>query len=103
MSARPDHFVIPELCNTTAIGLVVLFSQLLVVILLFAGSELSWMRFGLMSLYVQWVALGSAGLLCALRQPIARLDVLWGATSAAHSPAMIPKKWRPDGTLGRNA
>ena len=82
MSARPDHFVIPELCNTTAIGLVVLFSQLLVVILLFAGSELSWMRFGLMSLYVQWVALGSAGLLCALRQPIARLDVLWGATSA---------------------
>ena len=35
MSARPAHFDIPDMCNTTAVALVVLFSELLVVILLF--------------------------------------------------------------------
>ncbi len=82
MSARPEHFVIPELCNTTAITLLVLFSQLLVVILVFAGNELSWVRFGLMSLFVQWIALGSAGLLCLLRQPLSKLSLPLGSTLA---------------------
>jgi two-component system, LytTR family, sensor histidine kinase AlgZ len=82
VSARPEHFIIPELCNTTAIALLVLFSQLLVVILLFAGGELSWVRFGLMSLFVQWVALGSAGLLCLLRNVVAKLSLPLGSTLA---------------------
>ena len=67
MSA-PEKLAIPELCNTTSLALLVLFSELLVVVLLFAGGELSWLRFGLMSLFVQWVALVSAGLLCAQRR-----------------------------------
>lgn len=79
MSARPVHFDIPELCNTTAITLLVLFSQLLVIILLFAGSELSWGRFGLMSLFVQWVALASAGMLCLLRGTIGRMHIVLGS------------------------
>ena len=82
MSARPEHFVIPELCNTTAITLLVLFSQLLVVILLFAGEQLSWVRFGLMSLFVQWIALGSAGLLCVLRKPLSKFSLPLGSTLA---------------------
>lgn len=82
MSAPPAHFVIPELCNTTALTLLVLFSQLLVVILLFAGGELSWVRFGLMSLFVQWVALVSAGGLCLLRKPLERLGLVAGAVGA---------------------
>ncbi|MEE4280889.1 MAG: sensor histidine kinase, partial [Pseudomonadales bacterium] len=79
MSARPIHFDIPHLCNTTAITLLVLFSQLLVIILLFAGDELSWGRFGLMSLFVQWVALASAGILCLLRSTIARMNIVMGS------------------------
>ncbi|MEM9620963.1 MAG: histidine kinase [Pseudomonadota bacterium] len=79
MSARPAHFAIPELCNTPAIALLVLFSQLLVVVLLFAGGEISWVRFGLMSLYVQWVALLSAACLCGLRQFLTRLPLGLGA------------------------
>ena len=82
MSARPAHFVIPELCNTTALTLLVLFSQLLVVILLLAGGELSWVRFGLMSLFVQWVALVSAACLCLLRVPLQRLGLVAGACGA---------------------
>lgn len=79
MSARPDHFVIPELCNTPAIALLVVFCQLLVIVLLFAGTELSWMSFGLMSLFVQWVALASAGVLCILRKPVASLNLVLGS------------------------
>ena len=82
MSVRPDHFVIPELCNTAALALLVIFSQLLVVILLFAGGEISWVRFGLMSLFVQWVALVSAGCLCLLRKPIGNLGLVSGSTLA---------------------
>ncbi len=82
MSARPDHFVIPELCNTAALALLILFSQLLVVVLLFAGGDISWVRFGLMSLFVQWIALVSAGLLCALRRVAVNLGVALGALLA---------------------
>ncbi len=79
---RPAHFVVPELCNTTALALLILFSQLLVVVLLFAGGQVSWVRFGLMSLFVQWVALGSAGILCLFRHAIARVNMALGATLA---------------------
>ncbi len=82
MSARPEHFVVPELCNTTGLTLLILFSQLVVVILWFAGSELSWFNFGLMSLYVQWVALVSAGLLCMLRGFVAKFGLGVGALFA---------------------
>ncbi len=82
MSARPDHFVVPELCNTSALALLILFSQLLVVVLIFAGGEVTWVRFGLMSLFVQWVSLVSAGLLCALRGWLSRLPLAVGAGGA---------------------
>ena len=80
MNPKPEHFAIPELCNTSSIALLVLFSQLLVVVLLFAGGEVTWLRFGLMSLYVQWVALVSAGLLCALRTFLSRLPLGLGVS-----------------------
>jgi two-component system sensor histidine kinase AlgZ len=76
------QFVVPELCNVTALSLLVLFGELLVVVLVFAGGPLSWMRFALMSLFVQWVALTSAGLLCLLRERLARFHVVMGALLA---------------------
>ena len=82
MSNRPDHFDIPELCNTTALALLILFSQLLVVIMLFAGGDLTWVRFGLMSLFVQWVALACAGLLCVMRPLFNRIPLYAGTLSA---------------------
>jgi two-component system sensor histidine kinase AlgZ len=82
LNTRPDHFDIPELCNTTALAFLILFTQLLVVVMLFAGGELSWLRFGLMSLFVQWVSLASAGLLCALRKVLDRVGLLTGASAA---------------------
>ena len=82
MTVRPAHFVIPELCNTTALALLIVFSELLVLVLLFAGGEISWVRLGLMSLYVQWVVLVSAAILCALRRYIAASSTAAGAVLA---------------------
>ena len=82
MTVRPAHFVIPELCNTTALALLIVFSELLVLVLLFAGGEVSWVRLGLMSLYVQWVVLVSAAILCALRKLIGNASTVIGAMLA---------------------
>ncbi len=65
-----------------AISLLVLFGELLVLVLLFAGGEISWVRLALMSLFVQWVALTSAGLLCATRRWLSQLGLATGALAA---------------------
>lgn len=78
-SNRPDHFQIPELCRVTALTIVILVAQLLVLVLLLAGDEISWARLALLSLFVQWVALTSAGLLCSARGLFAKLSLLQGA------------------------
>ena len=80
--AGSKPFIVPELCNVAAISLVVLFGELLVLVLLFAGGEVSWIRLALMSLFVQWVALTSAGLLCATRRWLSRLGLATGALTA---------------------
>lgn len=76
------HFELPELCNVLAICVLVLIGELLVIVLLLAGGPLSWVRLSLLSLYVQWVVLGSAGLLCASRSVFARISLVQGALFA---------------------
>ncbi len=80
--AEESRFAVPNLCSVTALMLVVLFSELLVLVMMFGGGEVSWMRFALTSLGVQWVAMVSAGLLCALRTRLERFSVLSGALLA---------------------
>jgi two-component system sensor histidine kinase AlgZ len=82
LSDQPEQFVIPELCNTASLALLIIFSELLVVVLLFAGDDISWVQFGLMSLFVQWIALVSAGALCSLRRWLLQLNLQLGATIA---------------------
>ena len=82
MNARSETLVVPDLCNVPAISLVVLFGQLLVLVLLFAGGEPTWLRLALLSLYVQWVALVSAGALCVARDHLARIGLVWGSVAA---------------------
>ncbi len=76
------RFVVPDLCNVTALTLVVLFAELLVVVLWVAGNDGTWLRFALLSLIVQWVALTSAGVLCFSRRWLDRLSVVGGAAVA---------------------
>ncbi len=82
MSNRPTQFVVPELCNVTAVSVLVIVGQLLVLVLLFAGGSTTWVRFALTSLFVQWVTLTSAGILCWTRPWLARLTLVNGSTLA---------------------
>ncbi len=81
-SPRMTQFVVPDLCNAAAISLLVLFGELLVLVLLFAGGPVTWVRFALMSLFVQWVAITSAGLLCWSRRWLASFGLAQGSVLA---------------------
>lgn len=76
------RFVVPDLCNAPALGIVVLVGQLLVIVLLFAGGPVTWARFGLTSLFVQWVALASAGALCLSRTRLISMGLIGGALAS---------------------
>lgn len=65
----------PELCTLPALLVLLMVAELLAIILVLAGSDPSWSRFALVSLFVQWNVLGGAALLCALRRPLARLGL----------------------------
>jgi two-component system sensor histidine kinase AlgZ len=80
--ADADHFSVPNLCTAPAISILVLVGELLALVLLFAGAEISWVRLALLSLFVQWVALLSAGALCASRSLFARMPLVAGALLA---------------------
>jgi two-component system, LytTR family, sensor histidine kinase AlgZ len=73
------HLALPDLCTVAALALIVLVGEFLALVLLFAGAEVSWMRFALLSLFVQWVALLSAGGLCWLRPRLAGISLPAGA------------------------
>jgi len=81
-AAQGRPFIVPDLCNVAALSLLVLFGELLVLVLLFAGGPVTWVRLALMSLFVQWVALMSAGLLCATRGFLVRLGLVAGGLLA---------------------
>jgi len=76
-SAAPiiDDFFVPELCEPEALLGLVLLAELLVLVLVLAEPMLpgfNWVRLALTSLFVQWIVLLSAALLCRLRPWLAR-------------------------------
>jgi two-component system sensor histidine kinase AlgZ len=80
--SRPTRFVVPDLCNAPALVVLVLVGQLLVLVLLLAGGSVTWERLALMSLYVQWVAMTSAALLCWVRPWLLKVGLANGALIA---------------------
>lgn len=76
MKSRSDDppFFLPDFCSGTAILPVILIAELLAFILATAGHPLNvefWADLGLTSLFLQWVALTSAGVLCGVRRHMA--------------------------------
>ena len=74
--APDDDFFLPELCEPEALLGLVLLAELLVLVLVLAEPMLpafNWERLALTSLFVQWIVLLSAALLCRLRPLLARL------------------------------
>jgi len=71
-------FFLPNLCQTQSILFLVLVAELLVFVLVMANSNLvnfSWADFGLSSIFVQWIVLASAGVLCNFRPMLMRMSV----------------------------
>ena len=73
-----DEFFLPELCESEALLSMILLAELLVLVLVLAEPILNgfdWVRLALTSLFVQWIVLLSAALLCRLRPFLANLSV----------------------------
>lgn len=71
-----DGFFLPDLCAIHSVFLLIIAAQLFAVVLTLASSSIvafDWLQLALTSLYVQWIALTSAGLLCALRPYLRQL------------------------------
>jgi len=71
-------FFIPDLCAPRSVFVMVLLAQLMAIVYVLAGSALpnfNWDLLAGCSLFVQWVVLLSAALLCYLRGPISRLSL----------------------------
>jgi two-component system sensor histidine kinase AlgZ len=83
------EFFIPDLCAPRPLLVMVLLAQLLVLVYTLVNSSLldfNWSLLGLSSLFVLWVVLLSAGLLCQLRHPLSRLSL---AASAGVSLCLV--------------
>ena len=65
-----QDFFLPDLCQAQSILFLVLVAELLVFVqILFSSSffDFDWLALGLASLFIQWVVLASAALLCNIR------------------------------------
>lgn len=74
-----EGFFLPDLCNARAILVLLIVSEALVLALTLVESgitDFSWTRFGLVSLFVQWIALVSVAVLCQLRIVLAKVSVV---------------------------
>ena len=74
-----EDFFLPDLCQAQSILFLVLVAELLVIVMVLASSDLvdfDWAQLGLASLFVQWVVLCSAGLLCNMRPLLSRMTPL---------------------------
>ena len=81
--APGDDFFLPELCEPEALLSMVLLAELLVLVLVLSEPMLpgfNWVRLALTSLFVQWIVLLSAALLCRLRPLLARLRAALAGT-----------------------
>jgi two-component system sensor histidine kinase AlgZ len=76
---KKADFFLPDLCEAQSILFLVLISELLVFVEVLFSSNLfqfNWLELGLTSLFVQWLVLGSAALLCNIRPWLMRMAVV---------------------------
>lgn len=80
--ASKDNFFLPNFCSVRSILILAIAAELIAFVLILATGDIlseSWDELGLLSIFVQWMALGSAGLLCACRPWLGKLSTFWSA------------------------
>ncbi len=68
----PNAGFLPDFCSIRSVFTVVVTGELLVFVLVLVRADAGWADLGLTSLYVQWIALASAAVLCLLRPALSR-------------------------------
>ncbi len=84
-SVEHSDFFLPDLCDIHSIFAVVVVGELLAFVLALTPATKVynlWTELALISLFVQWVGLMSAGIVCGLRRPLARAGNATGAVLA---------------------
>lgn len=82
---QEETFFLPNFCSVPPLFILSIGAELFAIMLILAtGDQLSesWDELGLLSVFVQWIALACAAILCVLRKPLARLPLLWSAVVA---------------------
>ena len=91
-ASNPEtDFFLPDLCQAQSILFLVLASELLVFVqILFSSSffDFDWLALGLASLFIQWIVLVSAALLCNIRPWLMGMSVS-KATSVAYGLILL--------------
>ena len=90
-SSDEGDFFLPDLCKAQSILFLVLVSELLVFVQVLFSSDFfafDWMELGLTSLFIQWLVLVSAALLCNIRPWLMKLSVRQ-ATSIAYGLILL--------------
>ncbi|MEE9492773.1 MAG: histidine kinase [Gammaproteobacteria bacterium] len=73
VSQQPDSLFLPDFCSIQLIFGVVILGEFMAILFVLAGGMSDiWNRLGLMSLFVQWIILSCAALLCLLRPMLSR-------------------------------
>ena len=81
--ANEREAFLPDFCAGQSVLVVVVGAELLAIVLTLVGGlydDLSVARFARVSLFVQWVALASAGVLCLLKHWLSALPRAWAST-----------------------
>ncbi|MDE2195692.1 MAG: sensor histidine kinase [Gammaproteobacteria bacterium] len=83
---NPGDFFLPDFCSGPVVLVVVLMAELTAFVLVIArhlpgeGVPL-WLDLARISLFLQWIALSSAGVLCLARKPLARMSLRHAAVT----------------------
>lgn len=80
-----ENLYIPDFCGVRMIFAVVIVAELLAFVIVLSAPTSwkdAWDRLSLISLFIQWVALSSAGILCRARPYLARLRTTWASAAA---------------------
>lgn len=82
---KEGNVFLPNFCSLRSIFILSIGAEMLAVVLILATGDVlweSWDELGLLSIFVQWIAFSSAGLLCSTRHYLAKLPLVWGAVTA---------------------
>jgi two-component system sensor histidine kinase AlgZ len=80
-----ENFFLPDFCNVRMVFAVVVIAEMLAIVLTLGPLDRAstrWEDLSIISLFIQWVALISAGILCLARPWLSRMTDRWAATAS---------------------